>query len=270
MQAHYEQQTDKSVYRIPYLSAVEVCHLPVGAFKAHDLELHIERCPAFAPGETLAAVIRVKNLQQIAQTIELCPQAEGFVCETAAVGLEAGEEKTVALKMTAPAEKRPLTRGFLEVRRTLSGVYWNSEFLPLSMLPTMDWKWEAGGKTGLVRLAENRIAASQLPAADTIVLETTLSLEDAGAATLKLACANPLKVWLDGELLIDCPERTVVIPAYHRADARKCASLPEGPGRYALRIEIDDARSFEELFFMVVSPELYWAYRLDSMFCTEG
>ena len=58
----------------------------------------------------------------------------------------------------------------------------------------------------------------------------SLTLRDAGAATLKFVCANPLKVLLDGRTLIDCPERTVVIPACHRADERKCAALPDHSG----------------------------------------
>ncbi|MGN1248774.1 MAG: hypothetical protein ACI4XW_01760, partial [Candidatus Spyradocola sp.] len=119
----------------------------------------------------------------------------------------------------------------------------------------------------VLHLTENRIGKEQLPAnAGNIVLETTVYLEDDGPATLKLACANPLKVWLDGEILIDCPDRTIVIPAYHRADARKCADLPAGRKRHALRIEINDADGFEELYFMVVSPEFYWGYRIDSMY----
>ena len=56
------------------------------------------------------------------------------------------------------------------------------------------------------------------------------------------------------------------VPAYHRADKRKCAELPEGPASHKLRIEIDNAADFEDFYFFVVSPEFYWAYRLDSMY----
>ena len=83
---------------------------------------------------------------------------------------------------------------------------------------------------------------------------------------MKLVCRNPLRATLDGEQIIACDERTVVIPAYHRADRRKCAKLELSPGAHELSIDISDARDFEELYFMLVSEELYCAYRVDSMF----
>lgn len=267
VQAHYEQQRDKSIYTIPYQSDVEVYKLPIGAFKEQDLEITIHRCPAFAPGETKPIVIGVKNMQDIAQTLELIPSAAGFVCESKKVTIGAGETQEITLSMTAPQVKTPLMRGWLEIRRTLGGLTWNGECLPLNCLPTMDWTYEVDGEKGVLHLTENRIGKEQLPAnAKEIVLETVVTLEDDGPATFKLACANPLKVWLDDEILIDCPDQTIVIPAYHRADARKCADLPVGKKRFSLRIAIPDASSFEELYFMIVSPDFYWGYRIDSMF----
>ncbi len=267
VQAHYAQQADKSVYKIPYQSDVEVYKLPIGSFKEHDLEITIRRCPAFAPGETKNIHIAVKNGQDIAQNLELIPRVDGFACESAKLTIDAGEAKEITLSITAPEAKSPLMRGWLEVRRTLGGVTWNSEMLPLNCLPTMDWTYDVGGEKGVLRLSENRIGKENLPAnAKNIALETVISLEDDGPATLKFACANPLKVWLDGEILIDCPERTIVIPAYHRADARKCAALPEGAGKHVLRVEIGEPENFEDLYFMAVSPEFYWAYRIDSMY----
>lgn len=267
VQAHYDRQTDKSAYKIPYQSAVETYLLPMGAFAGHDLGISITRCPAFAPGETKSISVQVKNMQKIPQSIELRPCAEGFVCESAAIDIDAGETAEVSLSITAPSEKKPLARGFLEIRRRLAGVYWNSELLPLNMLPTMDWTYDVDGAKGCLYLTENRIGAEQLGAAgDKIVMETTLSLAEEGAAVLKLVCANPVKAYLDGKPIIDCAERTIVIPAYHRADKRKCAELPGGAGRHSLTVEINDARDFREFYFMVVSPDLYWAYRLDSMY----
>lgn len=270
VQEHYAQQADKSVYRIPYQNSVEVWKLPIGAFKEHDLELTLRRCIACAPGEKTVMIVTVSNGQEIAQELELIPHVDGFECETARITVDAGETRSVTMFLTAPTVRKPLIRGVLEVRRILRGVTWNSEYLPISFIPTMDWRLNADGKEGVLQLRENRIYREQLPGgAKKIELETVISLEDPGAATLKLACANPLKVWLDGEPLIDCPDRTIVIPAYHRADKRKCAPLPEGPGSHRIRIEIGQPESFDELYFMVVSPDLHWAYRIDSMFSIE-
>ncbi len=267
VQEHYAQQADKSVYKIPYQSALEVYKLPLGAFKEHDLEVTLRRCVACAPGEKTVMVITVQNGQDIAQNLEFIPRVEGFECGSAKISVEPGELKSVTVFLTAPMTKQPLTRGILEVRRMLGGVTWNSEYLPLSFIPTMDWHFETDGAEGVLQLRENRIYREQLPGdPKQIAFETTIRLEDAGAATLKVACANPLKIWVDGELKIDCPDRTIVIPAYHRADKRKCTALPEGSGSHKIRIEIGEPETFEELYFMVVSPEFHWAYRIDSKF----
>lgn len=178
-----------------------------------------------------------------------------------------GETRETVIYVTAPIEKAPISHGRMEIRRSIAGVYWMSDFIPLSLLPTMDWNYSVGGEKGTVFLTENRITAEMIKAkGGKITLDTTLSLADCGNATLKLVCANPLKAYLDGEKIIDCGERTIVIPAYHRADARKCAELPDGAGKYRLTVEIEDAEDFTEFYFFVVSPDLYWAYRLDSMY----
>ena len=163
-----------------------------------------------------------------------------------------------------------LVRGRLEIARFLNGVYWDSESIPLSVWGSMDWKWTTDTTQGVIHLEENRVTAAQLPPKPAkLTLDTILTLRDAGAATLKFACANPLTVKLDGEILINCPERTTVIPAYHRADERKCAALPDHPGAYHLQVEVGEPERLTELYFMVVSDDLYCAYRLDSSFTVK-
>ena len=271
IQSVYDHTGDKSVYNIPYLSDVEEYRLPAGALEKYDLIVKVKRCPVFSAGEEKEMTVTVTNPKDIAQTVELIPHIDGFDCECAGVTLDAGETKEVTLMLTAPCENILLTRGTLEVARVISGVYWMSENLPLAVWGSMDWVYEADGQSDVLHLTENRIGGEEVPAAkQSLAFETTLTLFDEGRATMKLACANPLKVTVDGETLIDCPDRTVVIPAYHRADKRKCDALPEGPGEHSLRIEIGDPETFKELYFMVVSPDLHWAYRLDSTFTAEA
>lgn len=266
IQAHYAQ-ADKASFKIPYLSQVEFHRLPAGSFKDHDLELLITRCPAFAPGESKEVTVAVKNLQAISQTLELIPQVPEFRGNRAALTLAAGETREITLSLTAPEEKKALWHGALEIRRTYGSVFWNSEFIPLTCLPTMDWSVHIDGHETQISLAENRITKDLFPnQPGSIVLETTLTLTDGGAPCLKLACANPLKVWLDDTVLIDCSETTVVIPAYHRAPGCKCAGLPSGSGSYKLRVEIGNPDNFEELYFFVVDTASYDAYRLDSTY----
>ena len=269
VQAHYEQ-ADKASFQIPYQSRVELYRLPMGSFKAHDLEFAITRCPAFAPGETKDVRITVRNLQKITQKLELVPLVSDFSATSAKLELAAGEAREVTLQMTAPIEKQALWRGWIEVKRTYCNVSWNSEYLPITCLPTIDWVAAVDGATQTVHLTENRLTKEELPSrVGSIVLETTLVLGDDDAATMKFACANPMKVWLDGEVLINCNETSVVIPAYHRAPGCKCAGLPNKAGKYRMRVEIGEAEKFEELYFFAVDSTSFEAYRLDSLYCAE-
>lgn len=271
VQAHYEQQADKSVYKIPYQAKVEVYDLPLGAFKHHDLKLEMEYedgCPAFAPGEKKILRLKVRNLQKIPQTLVFCPQADGFVCSKAEMELAGGEEKTAEILLEAPEAKQPLYRGQMEIRRIINGVYWNSDFVPMTLLPSMDCRVELDGVEKALALKENRIALKDMgeAAQKSLKFATDLWLTDAGSSVLKLACKNPLTAKLDGKTIIDCAEETIVIPAYHRADPRKCAEINAAPGKHHLEIEIRNPQQFTELYFMVVSNDLYWAYRLDAVF----
>lgn len=271
VQAHYEQQADKSVYKIPYQAKVEVYDLPLGAFKHHDLKLEMEYedgCPAFAPGEKKILRLKVRNLQKIPQTLVFCPRADGFVCSKAEMELAGGEEKTAEVVLEAPEAKQPLYRGQMEIRRIINGVYWNSDFVPMTLLPSMDWRVELDGVEKALALKENRIALKDMgeAAQKSLKFATDLWLTDAGSSVLKLACKNPLTAKLDGKTIIDCAEETIVIPAYHRADPRKCAEINAAPGKHHLEIEIRNPQQFTELYFMVVSNDLYWAYRLDAVF----
>jgi ADP-ribosylglycohydrolase len=271
VQAHYEQQADKSVYKIPYQAKVEVYDLPLGAFKHHDLKLEMEYedgCPAFAPGEKKILRLKVRNLQKIPQTLVFCPRADGFVCSKAEMELAGGEEKTAEVVLEAPEAKQPLYRGQMEIRRIINGVYWNSDFVPMTLLPSMDCRVELDGVEKALALKENRIALKDMgeAAQKSLKFATDLWLTDAGSSVLKLACKNPLTAKLDGKTIIDCAEETIVIPAYHRADPRKCAEINAAPGKHHLEIEIRNPQQFTELYFMVVSNDLYWAYRLDAVF----
>lgn len=266
VQELYEQEEDKSVFSIDYNCDEEQYHIPLAAVTNHDLTISMKRCPVFTAGESKQMTISVTNTSSLPCTIELIPHIKDFDCESARITLESGEAQSVCLTLTAPCRNILLTRGKLEVCRILNDVYWTSEDLPLSVWGTMDWLCTADGTAQILHLTENRIGKEQLSAhTSSLCFETSLTLSDAGPATLKLACKSPVKVTLDNEILIDCHDKTIVIPAYHRADERKCTLLPKTPFEKHLKIEIGDPADFEELYFMVVSPDLYWAYRLDAL-----
>lgn len=272
VQAHYAQQPDKSAYRIRYQSDVELYSMPLGSHKYSDLDVelhHQDGMPTYMAGETRKLEVALTNNESISQHVKVHALVPGFSSDMAELEIQGGATVRCVLNLTAPEQRQPVYRGQLLIERIVGGVYWNTEALPLVLLPTMDWRVTVNGDERAVHLCTNRLNARELGIrdADTLRFTTRISLAEAPREVwLKLVCRNPLRATLDGEQIIACDERTVVIPAYHRADRRKCAKLELTPGAHELSIDISDARDFEELYFMLVSEELYCAYRVDSMF----
>lgn len=270
VQAQLKNQKDRDAFRIPYQHDVEVYTLPYNAVRDPELLITVKRCPAFTAGETKSIQISLKNNKYIAQEYRLYTEIEGFTNSSEYVKLEAGASSTILLQVTAPKHHISLVHGRLRVEWYLNGVYWKSECIPLNVMGTMDWQYKTETGSGILHLTENRITGDMLPkGSKTLLLETTLGLSAEGSAVLKLACTNPLRAALDGNEIINCPDRTAMIPAYHRADPRKCAALPDQAGEWKVQIVIEDAEHFDEICFMVVTQDLYWAYRLDSTFTVD-
>lgn len=268
IQEHYAQQSDISAYRIPYNCSTEEYMLPLSAVKDHDLSISLSRPIAFAPGEEGVVTVTTKNLQPVAQTLELYVQIEGFSCLSpkASLKLAPGETRECDFRIVAPLEKAPLWQGYVEIRRFHGKLLWNTQRLPLHCLPTMDWRCTRGSTETVLRCKENQLLGAKIEVGETVILETTLRTEEDAPAVLKLCTASPIKVWINDVLSIDCPERTAVIPAYHRADPRKCCALPTGTKEWHLRVEVGAGAPEFTLYSMVVDPDFYWAYRIDSTF----
>ena len=270
---HYSQQTDKSVYTIPYQSAVEVYKLPLGSHKNNDLDVelyHQDGKPVFKPGETRTLKVCFKNHENIPQIFDVEADVPGFKAESVHVEVPAEGRAECTLTLTAPVKKEIAYRGHLRLKRIVNGMFWDYEEMPLTILPSMDWRMCVDGVETEIGVAENRLSASELGIKDakTLAFSTRFTLTDKPSTVwLKFCCRNPLKVELDGKTVIDTPDYTVVIPAYHRADNRKCTYTDLTPGAHDIKITVGDVESFKELYFMpVAEKEVYWAYRIDTLF----
>ena len=273
LQMHYSQQTDKSVYTIPYQSAVEVYKLPLGSHKNNDLDVelyHQDGKPVFKPGKTRTLKVCFKNHETIPQIFDVEADVPGFKAEPVHVEVPAEGKAECTLTLTAPVKKEIAYRGHLRLKRIVNGMFWDYEEMPLTILPSMDWRMCVDGVETEIGVAENRLSASELGIKDakTLTFSTRFTLTDKPSTVwLKFCCRNPLKVELDGKTVIDTPDYTVVIPAYHRADNRKCTYADLTPGAHDIKITVGDVESFKELYFMpVAEKEVYWAYRIDTLF----
>ncbi len=148
----------------------------------------------------------------------------------------------------------------------IDGALWTERRVPLTLLPTMDWRLSNGNRGCTLNSHTNRIHLCGL-GGDLITAETRLTVPRACESYIKIICRNPIRVLLDGEEIICCDQPTAVIPAYHRADKRKCAKVALSAGEHQLVIEVKDGRLDTPLYCYVVDgPEHYWSMQIDKVF----
>jgi len=271
IQEHYHQTEDKSAFVIPYDGAVEIVKLPISSHKKHEFTVTIEHengSPAFAPGQTKKVTVRVKNHRPIPSALEAALELpQGFSASGGGLlSLPAGGEAECSFSVTAPVEKQPLWRVTLALTEYIGAMLWTEHRIPLTLLPTIDWLITCGEEKKAVFCETNRVV-SGAAASPTLTAETTVSSARAGQTWIKIICRKPIRAWLDGKEIICCDAPTAEIPAYHRADPRKCAEVSLSKGDHALKIEVGRADEPGALFVCLVEGrENYWALQIDKTF----
>ena len=271
IQEHYAQTEDKSAFVIPYDGAAEIVCLPMGSHKKYEFTVTVEHengSPAFAPGQTKTVKVSVKNHRPIASTLGAALELPaGFsVSGGGMLEIPAGGEGSCAFTVAAPAEKQPLWRCTLALTEYIGEMLWTEHRVPLTLLPTIDWKIACGGEVKPVFCETNMVVPGAVHA-ETLTAETTITVPHACASWIKIICRKPIRAWLDGEEIICCDAPTAEIPAYHRADPRKCAEVSLSEGDHALKIEMGRAQEPGALFVCLVEgKDNYWALQIDKTF----
>ena len=271
IQEHYAQTEDKSAFVIPYDGAVEIVRLPLGSHKKYEFTVTVEHengSPAFAPGQTRTVRVSVKNHRPIASSLEAALELPaGFsVSGGGMLDIPAGGEGSCAFTVTAPVEKQPVWRGTLVLTEYIGAMLWTEHRIPLTLLPTIDWTITAGSETETVFCDTNRVVSGAVNA-ETLTAETAISVPRDCTSWIKIICRKPIRAWLDGEEIISCDAPTAEIPAYHRADPRKCAEVTLTKGTHALKIETGKAAEPGALFVCLVEGrDNYWALQIDKTF----
>ena len=271
IQEHYAQTEDKSAFVIPYDGAAEIVKLPMGSHKKYEFTVTIEHengSPAFAPGQTKTVKVSVKNCRPIASTLEAALELPaGFsVSGGGMLEIPAGEVRSCAFTVTAPADKQPLWRCTLALTEYIGEMLWTEHRIPLTLLPTIDWKIACGGEAKPVFCETNMVVPGAVHA-ETLTAETTITVPRSCASWIKIICRKPIRAWLDGKEIISCDAPTAEIPAYHRADPRKCAEVSLSKGEHALKIEMSNANEPGALFVCLVEgKDNYWALQIDKTF----
>ena len=176
---------------------------------------------------------------------------EQFVSE--AMELQPGA-KTILPFQVFVAETENMTAGYtFSVIRTLAGEIWKKYDVNL-VFPVAS-KWTVDGKAqycegGLVTLVGN----------GTHRAETRLTVPSARQIQLVCACTEPVKVWLDGKMIIENQTPTDYMPAYHRGCKALRAPMEIGAGEHHVVVEVESSQEDCRIMFLPVAPWNYYHF----------
>lgn len=271
IQAHYAAAPDKSVFTIPYDGAQEIVRLPSGSHTQCDLTvrmIHENGSPAFAPRQTKSFRVEMTNHRPVDMELEVSLELpDGFsVSGEGEVSIAAGATGGRIFSVTAPIQKKPVWYGTLVIAEYIGGALWTEHRVPVSFLPTMDWEIACDGHSSVL-YADTGCIVSEPAAGKRLTASTVVNVPRAGKSWIKIICRKPIRAMLDGKEIVCCDAPTAEIPAYHRADLRKCAEVEMEKGAHSLVIEMDKADEPGALFvYLVEGQQNWWCLQIDKTF----
>lgn len=271
IQEHYSQTEDKSAFTIPYDGAVEIVKLPAGSHKKYEMTVvmaHEGGSPAFAPRQTKSLRVDISNHRPIDMTAEVSLELPDsfYVTGDAQLLIPSGGRAGCTFVITAPQKKKAIWRGTLVITEYIGEMLWTEHRIPVTLLPTIDWSIACEGKTRTLYSETNMVVEGPAEGRK-LTAETKISVPKDCSSWIKIICRKPIRAMLDGQEIICCDAPTKEIPAYHRADPRKCAEVQLTKGMHNLVIEMDKATELGAMYVYVVEGnENYWALQIDKTY----
>lgn len=271
IQEHYSQTEDKSAFVIPYDGAVEIVNLPAGSHKKYEMTVvmaHEGGSPAFAPRQTKSLRVDISNHRPIDMTAHVSLELPDSFYATgdAQLLIPSGGRADCTFVITAPQKKKAIWRGTLVITEYIGEMLWTEHRIPVTLLPTIDWSIACEGKTRTLYSETNMVVEGPAEGRK-LTAETKISVPKDCSSWIKIICRKPIRAMLDGQEIICCDAPTKEIPAYHRADPRKCAEVQLTKSTHNLVIEMDKANEPGAMYVYVVEGnENYWALQIDKTY----
>lgn len=265
-----EAAPDKNIFTISREVDCERRYLPAGSGLAWDFlceTFYEDGHPAAAPETAKRVTLRLTNHLPVPVTLCLDAQVAGgqITGEAQMLALAPEETGSYAVFVTR-TEKAARYPGKFCIRRMENGSIWAEYEIPFTLLPTQDWILTADhGETAVLHCETARLPVERLALDNAEVLRAETRLYSPVEKELRLIanCRQPLRLLVDGRVAVDCPEETPEIPAYHRAEPKKCANLRLTKGYHTIEVQMLHAREVRNLFFYVVDPAFHCAAQID-------
>lgn len=268
--AIYAAAPDKSVFKSSGTVCRERTLLPQGSGLVWDYlceTRYQDDTPAIAPNAEKQVTLHLENHLPVAVTLQLNARVCGcgIQAKTKLVTLAAGEAAEYSV-LVQRQENRAKYPGEFCITRMENGSPWASYQVPLTLLPTQDWQISVDGGVPVTCCCETArlpVETLSLQNAQLLKASTTIYVDREKELRLIANCRQPLELQVDGAVVADCREETPEIPAYHRAESRKAASLQLTSGAHTVEIQVSKAADIKNIFFYAVDPGFYCAAQTD-------
>lgn len=256
--AHYEAAQNPARFSIDYEVQKELHYIPAGSHNAFDYRCETfygDHSPTLAPGEEKQ--LRLKITSGLTTESTLVIEASGSREGSKTLRLEPGKNQELIFTVVHTGPKQPVIRGCFRLTRMENNTPWAAYEIPYTLLATNDWLVNEGQGETVLCCRDSRLPLKKGPI---VTASTWLYVQRDKELRLCAVCRVPLSMKVDGVTVVHCQEETPEIPAYHRADARKCADLFLSAGFHRLELTLEQGRP---LYFYVVDRQYYCAAEPD-------
>lgn len=244
--ACFENCIDKSVFEIDFDVNTTKFGVPIDSICERDLIISLNyenNQPTISRSETKKLFLTVQNKMPVTYNGKI-----GIISPD---GLETGEMTNFAL---VPGEKfccetfikgngdfHPSYPLAVVIERYINNILWSTERFPFALRPTYDWVISKNN-TDKINLScpTHRIEFDkvfEIKTADTFTAETVMYMpNELNIRYMVHTSHNNVKLWLDGELIIDREVGDPYLPAYHRPSPD--AKLVTKAGKHQLKLEV--------------------------------
>lgn len=253
LSACYENCIDKSVFEIDFDINTTKFGVPMDCICEQDLVISLnyeENTPTLDRTQTKKLNLTIENKMPI--------EYKGKIGVISLDGLEVGEKQDFVI---APGKKwscETFVKGDGNFRATypfeivleryINNILWNTERFNFALRPTYNWIISKNGKEkSTLSCPTHRIDFEKLFSAevgDVFTAETIMEIPNEQEIRYMVHTShNNVKLWLDGELIIDRQTGDPYLPAYHRPSPD--AKLVTKAGKHTLKLEVTVADNNE-------------------------
>jgi hypothetical protein len=255
--AHAEQLLNRKPMANHYL-------LPKGTIDCPTAELVIDygtEGPAIGIGQAKSLALTFSNRSTIplvgSIALELPAGWDGP--PSLEIALKPGESIRWNAEVTAKGQAKSAYDLVFHWTRRHDGSDWAAQSVRFVLVAASRWEIRKPDGTEAIAIysAGNRIAFEHVPGweADGLYLARTTLTNPIERSIRLIAAANaPYRMSLNGQLLLNCPVKSAVMPAYHRAPNNQWSEFTLPAGTHEIEIEIVRSGDPLQVYLLPVAP----------------